>query len=434
MRKAAACLLVTLAASCSRTGLELETVANEASPEAGAETGLNPRGACPAPTRQPSPCTEWRITGSDTIVSGAPPSGGSISLSSLVPSGDGALVSWFTVSEANTASWTLALHLDGTPRSALVPHLSFPTMGGVYTDVMSLAVTPQCAFGGLVDDVGGLADDVGSGCHFLPLDGDGNEIGPVVSLPDGTDGGCGDLGPAPDGFSYIHENTTNAGALDLVTIATDGSSRGRTPLGGVLGFGTRLVLHDQSFLLASLSENPSGGPLTYEVDDYGASGKRLAPETTVAQNGGSILLMAETTGGVLTSYLGSDPTANAGQAMYVVPLSSSGAPYGPPRALDITGIGGPIYGFSLDPSPSGEALLTWNVLDETTNRYQLFVLELQPDGNPRGGPTALGTYEDIANVRILVGADGQRALLVYSGEPLGGTGGVHALPLACATL
>ena len=55
------------------------------------------------------------------------------------------------------------------------------------------------------------------------------------------------------------------------------------------------------------------------------------------------------------------------------------------------------------------------------------------DGIPRAAPTALGVYEDVANAHILVGADGERALLVYSGEPMGGMGGVHTLPLACAT-
>jgi hypothetical protein len=379
--------------------------------------------------RPPTPCLEWKITGSDTVVSGPPAAGGSVYLTSLVPSGEGALISWFTISEANTASWdTLALNLDGTPRSAIVPHLSFPSMGGVYTDVMSLAVTvtPQCAFGGLVDDVA-------SGCRFLPLDGDGNEVGPVVSLPDGTSGGCGDLGAAPDGFSYIHEAPENSGTVDLVTIGTDGSPRERAMLGAVPGFGSRIVLHDESFLLASFFENDAGGNLTYEIGDYDAHGAQMAPGRTLAQNGGSILLLAETNEGVLSSYLGFDPAAHAGEAMYVIPLTSAGAPFGPTQALDVTGLSGPIYGFSLDPSPSGDALLTWNVLDETTDRYALYVMELQPDGSPLGGPTAIGIYEDVANVHIRVGADGQRALLVYSGAPMGGMGGVHTVPLACAT-
>jgi hypothetical protein len=349
-----------------------------------------------------------------------------IYLTSLVPSGDGALISWFTISEPTMAAWdTLALNPDGTPRSAIVPHLSFPTMGGVYTDVMSLAVTSPCAFGGLVDDVA-------SGCRFLPLDGDGHEIGPVVTLPDGMSGGCGYLGAAPDGFSYLQESPANGGPIDLVTIGADGSFRARAALGAFPGFGPRLVLHDGTFLLASFFEADGSSDLTYEVADYHPNGVQRTPGTTIATNGGSILLLAEVAGGVLSSYLGFDRATKAGQAMYVVPLTAGGIPGAGPQALAVTGAVGPIYGFSLDPSPSGDALLTWNNLDEATNRYQFFMMELDATGSPLGAPTALGTYEGVANVFILVGADGERALLVYSGAPVGGMGGVHTLPLACA--
>jgi hypothetical protein len=386
-------------------------------------------GFCPPRThpRPPSPCTEWRIAGSDTIVSGPTVPGGGVYLTALVPSGDGALIAWFTISEPTMASWdTRALNLDGTPRSAIVSHLSFPTMGGVYTEVMSLAVTSPCAFGGLVDDVA-------SGCRFLPLDGDGNEIGPVVTLPDGMSGGCGDLGATPDGFSYLQESPTNGGPIDLVTIGTDGSFRARAMLGALPGFGPRLVLQDGTFLRSSFSENDSGGDLTYEVVDYDAHGVQLAPGMTVATNGGSILRLAETAGGALSSYLGFDRATKGGEATYVVPLTSGGTPTAGPQPLAVTGAVGPLYGFSLDPSPSGDALLTWNELDEATDRYPFFVMELDSLGNPRGAPTALGVYEVLRDVYILVGADGERALLVYSGAPMGGMGGVHTLPLACAT-
>jgi hypothetical protein len=385
-------------------------------------------GFCPPRThpRPPSPCTQWRIAGSDTVVYRPTMPGGGVYLTALVPSGEGALISWFSISEPTMESWdTRALNMDGTPRSAIVSHLSFPTMGGVYTDVMSLAVTSPCAFGGLVDDAA-------SGCRFLPLDGDGNEIGPVVTLPDGMSGGCGYLGAAPDGFSYLQESPTNGGPIDLVTIGTDGSFRARAKLGAFPGFGPRLVLHDGTFLLSAFFENDSGGDLTYEVADFDAHGMELAPGTTIADNGGSILLLAETSGGVLSSYLGFDRATKAGQAMYVVPLTSGGTPAAGPVPLEVTGAVGPIYGFSLDASPSGDALLTWNNLDEATNRYQFFMMELDAQGTPRGAPTALGTYELVANVFILVGADGERALLVYAGAPVGGMGGVHTLPLACA--
>jgi hypothetical protein len=246
-------------------------------------------------------------------------------------------------------------------------------------------------------------------------------------------GGCGDLGAAPDGFSYVQESPANGGPIDLVTVGTDGSPHDRAMLGAVPGFGTRLVLKDESFLLASFFEDDAGGDLTYGVVHYDAHGVQLAFGATVATNGGSILLMAETDRGVLTSYLGFDRATQGGEAMYVVPLTSGGGPIVPTQALDVTGSAGPIYGFSLDPSPSGGALLTWNSLDESTDRYLFFVMELDSLGHPRGGPTALGVYEGVAGVHILVGADGERALLVYSGAPMGGMGGVHTLPLACVT-
>ncbi|HEX8793898.1 MAG TPA: hypothetical protein VF765_23305 [Polyangiaceae bacterium] len=434
MRWSVACLLAAVvAAACSRSDLELERApavpGSEPLPEAGVttETGPGPMSACPGPATPPAPCSEWRVAGSDTIVSNSTtPPGSGVYLTALVPSGNGALVSWFTISDPSAGTWdTRALNLDGTPRSAIVSHLSFPTMGGVFTDVMSLAVTPQCAFGGLVDDVA-------SGCRFLPLDGDGNESGPVVSLSDATSGGCTYLGAAPDGFSYLQESPANGGPIDLVDIGTDGSFQGRAHLGPLPGFGTRVVLQDQTSLIASFFENDSGvGPLTEQVAHYDAKGAPLSPPLTLATNSGSILLMAQTAGHVVGAYIGD--MRPMGEAVYAVAIDGEGASIGAgPQALDPTGRIGPIYGFSLDPLPSGDALLTWNELDENSTRYHLFAMELDPTGNPRQGVTNLGIFEDVANVRVIGGADGERALLVYSGMPMGGTGGVHAQPLACA--
>lgn len=413
-------------AACSRSGLELERGPGEP-PEAGVDTGVAPMNACHGPAAPTAPCSEWRVAGSDTIVSApmTPPESG-VYLTSVVPSGDGALISWFTISVPSAASWfTRALHLDGTPRSAIVSHLSFPSMGGVYTDVMSLAVTPQCAFGG-------LADDVASGCRFVPLDGDGNETGPVVSLPEGTSGGCTYLGAAPDGFSYLQESPANGGPIDIVTIGTDGSFRSRASIGGWPGFGTRLVLQDETSLLASFFENDGGpGPLTEQVSHYDAKGVQLTQPLTVATNSGSVLSMAQTAGHVLGAYIGDMPPM--GEAVYVVSIDGEGESIGiPDQALTATGRIGPIYGFSLDPLPSGDAMLTWNELDENSTRYHFFAMELDPVGNPRPGVTQLGVYEVVGNVHVVGGADGEHALLVYQGMPMGGGGGVHALPLACA--
>lgn len=434
MRKTAACLLVLVAAACSRSDLALETVAAAPDHDA-AMTGddAQPQPMLPCPALDASApgarsCRSWRIASSDTLVSGPPAPGGAVYLTALVPSGNGALISWFTAADPGTASWnTRALNLDGTPRSPIVPHLSFSTMGGVYTDVMSLAVTPSCAFGGLVDDEA-------SGCRFIPLDGNGNETGPAVSLRGGMAGGCSYLGPAPDGFSYIQQSPANGGPTEVVAIGTDGSFQGHFSLGVLPGFGTRLVLSDETFLLASFFENEdAGGNLTEQVTPYDAHGTPLAPTSTVTTGSGSILLMAESARGVMTSWLGFDPSTKSGQAMYTAPIARNGTPEGAPQALDVTGAVGPIYGFSLDASPSGDSILTWNNLDEATNRYQFFMTSLDDVGRPRGAPIALGTYEGVGDVHVLVGADGENALVVYSGAPVGGSGGVHALPLLCAS-
>ena len=413
----------------ARTGFDVTTVAADASSEGppgstGACFGTPDAGASP----QPSRCSLWQLAGTDTVISGPPAPGGTSYLTSVVPSGGGALATWFTASSADTATWdTRSVNLDGTPRSAVVSHLSFPTMNGVYVDVMSLAVNPQCAFGG-------LTDDVAAACRFVPLDGDGNETGPVVSLGGNAGAGCGALGPAPQGFSYLEEAPANSGTIDLVTIGTDGSFRLRTSLGALPGYGTRLVLGDETFLLASFFENDAGGDLTEEVAHYDARGIQITPGATVTTTSGSILYMVETSAGVLSSYIGFDATATSGEAVYVVPLTRDGAPLAAPTALHLTGATGPVYGFSLDPTPGGDALLTWNELD-ANNHYQLFAIVLAPDGTPRGPPTALGTYEGVGNVHVVTGDDGAHALLLYSGEPVGGNGagGVRALPLACTT-
>jgi len=439
VRKAVSCLLVAVAAACSRSELDLEAepAAQGEPPDggtdaaAGGDAGPIPMSTCfgAHPSPAPAPCSTWRIAGSDAVISGPQVPGGATYLTSLVPSGDGALVTWFTASSANTAAWdTRAIHADGTPRSAVVPHLSFPTMGGVYIDVMSLAVTPQCAFGGLVDDVD-------AGCRFLPLDGDGNETAPAVSLPAASGSGCGSLGPAPQGFSLLQEAPANSGTLDLVTVSTDGSSPRRVSLGSVPGYGTRIVLDDETFLLATFFENDASGDLTEDVAHYDATGIQMSPGATVTTASGSILLMAQTSAGVLSSYLGFDSANQSGQAMYVVPLRGDGDPMAAPVALDVTGAAGPLYGFSLDPTPSGDAFLTWNNLDEATSRYRFFAIELGPDGSPRGAPTALGIFDGVADVRVLVAADGEHAVIVYSGaiSTFSSSGGVHTLPLACAT-
>jgi hypothetical protein len=413
---------------------------------AGVDAGgdASPMGSCGAPTQRPAPCTQWRIAGSDTVVSGSYDSDGGFgqigfSLSSLVRSGNGALIAWTTVfySSSTPTFWgTRALNIDGTPRSAIVSHTPTPVTGAGDSAFMSLAVTPQCAFGGLAS----ASDNTASGCNFFPLDGDGKEIGPVVSLPSGankTSGYCTDLGPAPDGFTYLQQAPNNGGTSDLVTVGSNGSLRLRQTLGTFPGFNPgRLVLDDESFLLTTAFETDAANDYTWEVAHYDASGVQIAPGTTVATS--ERLDMAETSSGVLAAYVGSDPANQSGQALYVVPLSRDGVPMATPVALPVTGAVGRLFGFSLDPSPSGDAILNWINFDGSSpTSYRFFATELDPGGRQRGPVLDLGTLDGFAGGSILVSADGERALLVYSISPENGpatpTGGVHALPLACAT-
>jgi hypothetical protein len=344
-------------------------------------------------------------------------------LTSVVPSYGGVLVTWFSLSEATTSSWnTLALNLDGTSRSAVIPHLSFPTMGGVAVDSMSLAVTPQCAFGGLVYDVA-------SGCRFLPLDGNGNETGAVVSVAEGMSG-CGALGPAPQGFSMLVAPGGSAGMLQLVTVGVDGSFREQASLGGQPAAYERLVLHDETFLLASELENDAGD-LVESVELYDARGVQQQPGSVVTTISGSVMRMVQTSTGVLAAFLASDPASPMGLRVWVAPLADDGQPLASPVALQTPGTGGEIYGFSLDASASGDALLSWNELD-AQDHYDLYLMALGPDGSPRGQPTALGTYGAVGNVFATTSADGQHALLVLDGEHFDGTGGVLARPMVCA--
>ena len=404
----------------------------------------SPVGSCGPPTQRPAPCTEWRIAGSDTIVSGSypiPDSGvGEMDfyLSGFVPSGNGALVAWTTTyyrSNYTPTFWqTRALNIDGTPRSAIVSHQLMPVTGPGDTAFMGLAVTPQCAFGGLAY----ASTNAVSGCSFLPLDGDGNEIGPIVSLSsDGADGGvnngtfCLDLGPAPGGFSYIQEAPNSGGTADLVTVGSNGSPGLRKSLGTFPGFNPgRLVLDDESFLLVTFFETDAANEYTSQVAHYDPSGVQIAPGTTVATS--ENFLMEETSRGVLAVYAGSDPANPSGQTLYAVPLSRDGVPTATPVSLAVTATPGEIYSFGLSPSPSGDVIIDWT----TTTSSHFFATELDPGGGQRAPVLDFGLLGSNLGGTFLVSADGERALLVYAVATVSGgpsNGGVHTLPLACAT-
>ncbi len=113
--------------------------------------------------------------------------------------------------------------------------------------------------------------------------------------------------------------------------------------------------------------------------------------------------------------------------MYVQPLTLEGSPAAPASVL-ADGVNlSPDGASSLDSSPSGDVIITW-----PQNRLSLQVLD--PRGVPRGPATSIDLYASIAlGVHMVVGDDGDHALLVYSGDPRDGDGsGVYALPLACS--
>jgi hypothetical protein len=86
----------------------------------------------------------------------------------------------------------------------------------------------------------------------------------------------------------------------------------------------------------------------------------------------------------------------------------------------------------LDGSPSGDAIMT--SIGSDVGQSTFLLLELDARGVPRGPATNVGLYEQIDEVHVLVGDDGDHALLVYSGEPHGGDGsGVYAMPLVCSS-
>jgi hypothetical protein len=303
---------------------------------------------------------------------------------------------------------TRTLNMDGTPRSAIVSHGSFRTP---FVGSISLAAATPCSFGALAS-----AGD--AGCQFARVDIDGNSVGAPTSLNGYAE--CYDLGPSPGGFSFVSgDQGAPTGGLDLVTLAT-GGSRSIEPIQPPRAYGDRLVLPDESFLLPWESE-VDAGELVATIAHYDPSGTLLAPPASFAWSPASRLLLARTNGAVLAAFAGRDTSGFF--STYVVQLTPQGTPLTTPSALTDAGHTGPL---SLDSSASGDAVITWN-------GSQLFVMELDPRGVPRGPATALGEYVGFLGVHVLVGEDGDHALVVYSGEPHGGDGpGVYALPLVCA--
>jgi hypothetical protein len=253
------------------------------------------------------------------------------------------------------------------------------------------------------------------------MDGDGHAVHAPIALQGRTQ--CFELGASPGGFSFV---APAAGAVDLVGVTTGAStvleslSRPGTPYFP----GSRLLLPDESFLLPSWSAVDGGEEIA--IEHYDASGELLAPPATLAQSTQWPVLLSRVGDSVLASF----GCAIPGQpCVYVRPLTLQGIPAAPASALTDAVHPAPIGAYSLDGSPSGDAIITWS--EEASG---VSLLELDPRGVPRGPATSIDLLARIVQgVRVLVGDDGDHALVVWSGEIHGGDGpGVYTLPLVCS--
>jgi hypothetical protein len=341
---------------------------------------------------------------------------------SMVPNAGGVLLTWFTLDDVPTATYrTRAVGFDGAPRSDIQTHLSFPTMDGVFTGVMSLA-GKGCAFAA-------IADDPQNGCRLLPLDGAGDETGAVVTV--GAPGaGCDALGAAPAGFSFVRgPGDGSAGPLDLVTVHADGSPAGSAPLAPAMAaIGARLVLRDESFLLATFAEVDGGG-LASDVQRFSANGQPLGPASTLTDNAGAVTYLAETRAGVVAEWMEGGAETPSGQGLFVRTLDGSGQPTAPAVLLAAPGKS-PIYGNTIAAAPSGDTLVAWHEVDDGSS-FHLYVQALGPDNAPRGAPTALGAYGSLGQLEALVAPNGREAVLVFSGATAADPNGVFVRPLRC---
>jgi hypothetical protein len=366
----------------------------------------------------PASCTSWRA-GTEVVVSPGGSTGQMAYFTSVVPSGDGVLATWFTLTgENDSATWvTRRLGFDGMPLEPARNHLAFSTDGGVYTNVMSLAGN-GCAFGGVVDDPA-------NGCRFLPLDGDGSETGPAVSP---TTDVCWDLGAAAAGsFSMITGSSGEDSPVQLLTVDTTGKPGATATLLPSMsaGLSPRLVLRDGSFLLSTFLEVDSGA-LAIDMRHFAADGTLLAGPFPISDTAYSIVYMAETSGGVLAAWQGD---ANDKETVFTAALDHDGKLRAPPAPV-VASENDALYGFALASTPGGDALVAWQSL-VNGSMFNLQVQALAPDGSPRGAPTNIGTYDALGTIRPVVSADGARAVLLFTAEEPNVTDGMRAVPLVC---
>jgi hypothetical protein len=417
-------LILALAACGARTGLLVPSTGTGPESDAGADAepiedaSVGPI-CTPSLDAGPTPtCTSWRA-GSEVTVS----PGGTIEqmayFTSVVPSGDGVLATWFTLTgDSEGATWvTQRLGFDGMPLGPVRHHLAFSTDGGIYTDVMSLAGN-GCAFGGVVDYPL-------NGCRFLPLDGDGRETGPAVSP---TADVCFDLGASSSGgFSMITGSSSEASPVQLLTVDATGKAGATATLLPSMsaGLSPRLVLRDESFLLSTFLEVDSGA-LAIDMRHFAADGTLLAGPFAISNTAYSIVYMAETAGGVLAAWQGD---ANEKETVFVAALDHDGRLLAMPAPV-VASENDALYGFALGGAPGGDALVAWQSL-VNGSMFNLQVQALAPDGSPRGGPTNIGTYDALGTIRPVVSADGTRAVLLFTAEEPNVPDGMRAVPLSC---
>jgi hypothetical protein len=424
-------LLLLLAACGARTGLPVPSDA--VTPEADAATDAPlPEDASIGPICSPSldagpvaTCSSWRA-GAEVDVSPGGTSGQMAYFTSVVPSGDGVLATWFALTDdTQPATWvTRRLGFDGVPLGPARDHLSFATDGGVFTNVMSLAAN-GCAFAGVVDDPP-------DGCRFLPLDGDGRETGAVVSP---TSDVCWDLGAAAGGAFSMLEASSSSGenaSVALLTVSASGQSGAAAkPLPGITSavLSPRLVLRDGTFLLSTFGEVDSGA-LAIDMRHFAADGTLLAGPFPLSDTAYSIVYMAETSSGVLAAWMGD---ANDEETVIVAALDHDGKLRAPPAPV-VASENDALYGFALASTPAGDGLVAWQSLTDGSS-FDLQIQALAPDGTPRGAPTDIGTYGSLGVIRAVVSADGEKAVLLFTGEEENVTpsvtDGMRAVPLTC---
>jgi len=422
-----AVVVVTLAgvvACGARTGLLVpssESPESDAGPDAAMieDASIGPICTPSVDAGPPSSCSSWR-PGTEVVVSPGGTTGQMAYFTSVVSSGDGVLATWFTLTgENDSATWvTRRLGFDGMPLGPARDHLAFATDGGVYTNVMSLAGN-GCAFGGVVDY--SL-----NGCRFLPLDGDGRETGPAGSP---TTDVCWDLGASgAAGFSMIiGSSSSESSPVQLLTVAATGKPGATATLlpDMSVGLSPRLVLRDGTFLLSTFGEVDSGA-LAIDMRHFAADGTLLAGPFPISDTAYSIVYMAETSGGVLASWLGD---ANDKQTVFTAALDHDGKLLAMPAPV-VASENDALYGFALASTPGGDAIVAWQSL-VNGSMFNLQLQALAPDGTPRGAPTNIGTYDSLGTIRPVVSADGATAVLLFTAEEPNVTDGMRAVPLFC---